>query len=232
MRATHRVAPREDVMRVLTIAVTGILMTAAPSFAQTERGYLSGIGGFTVAPDTTSGDVFAEGGVRIAPHLFVFGDIGQFHNLQPSDVQPLLDLTSTASADQGLVVTGTGRVPAVYSIGGLRYQVGGRTKLSPYILGGVGVARLKPTARFTYTSGTFPDGTTATAGDDVTTQIETAFDFTPPQPTNAFMFTLGGGIEVPVSRHWAVDADYRFNRVSADTPLNAQGMTFGFGYRF
>ena len=42
---------------------------------------------------------------------------------------------------------------------------------------------------------------------------------------------LGGGVEVPVTRRWAVDAGYRFSRVSAETPLNAQGATFGFGYR-
>jgi len=46
------------------------------------------------------------------------------------------------------------------------------------------------------------------------------------------MFTLGGGVEIPVARHWAIDAGYRFSRVDADTPLNAQGATFGFGWRF
>ena len=39
-------------------------------------------------------------------------------------------------------------------------------------------------------------------------------------------------IEVPVAHHWAVDAGYRFSRVEADTPVNAQGATLGFGYRF
>jgi len=33
-------------------------------------------------------------------------------------------------------------------------------------------------------------------------------------------------------QHWAIDAGYRFARIAADTPLNAQGVTFGFGYRF
>ena len=59
-----------------------------------------------------------------------------------------------------------------------------------------------------------------------------AGDFTAPPATNAFMFTVGGGVDIPVARHWAVDAGYRSSRVSADTPLTAQGMTFGFGYRF
>ena len=46
------------------------------------------------------------------------------------------------------------------------------------------------------------------------------------------MYTLGGGVDIPVAHHWAVDVGYRFSRIEADTPLNAQGMTFGFGYRF
>jgi opacity protein-like surface antigen len=59
-----------------------------------------------------------------------------------------------------------------------------------------------------------------------------AGDFTVVSATTAFMFTLGGGVAIPVASHWAIDAGYRFSRIAADTPLNAQGLTFGFGYRF
>jgi opacity protein-like surface antigen len=100
------------------------------------------------------------------------------------------------------------------------------------VLGGVGFARLTPTATFTYSSGTFPDGTTPTVGDDVTTQLTSQGVFTTPPASTSFMFTLGGGVAVPLARHWAVDAGYRFSRVEADTPLNAQGASFGIGYRF
>jgi opacity protein-like surface antigen len=77
-----------------------------------------------------------------------------------------------------------------------------------------------------------PNGTTPSVGDDVTSEIVSAGAFTTPDASNSFMFTLGGGVAVPVARHWAVDAGYRFSRIDADTPINAQGMTFGFGYRF
>jgi len=98
--------------------------------------------------------------VRIAPHLLVFGELGQFHNLQPSDVVPAVDsTTSLLSASQGLNVVGVARVPAWFSVGGLRYEVPIQSHLSPYVLGGVGVARLDPTAQFTYTLAT--RGTTA-----------------------------------------------------------------------
>jgi len=107
-----------------------------------------------------------------------------------------------------------------------------RGRVLPYVLGGIGFARLTPTGRFTFLSGTLPDGSTPALGADVTSQLVTAGYFTTPAATNAFMYSLGTGVEVPVARHWAVDAGYRFSRVEADTPLNAQGLTFGFGYRF
>jgi opacity protein-like surface antigen len=222
-------------MRALMMAAALTLWSAAPLLAQAERGYVTASGGFTSTTEATAGDLLLEGGIRIAPGLMVFGDIGQFHNLQPSDVQPAVDSTTgLLSTSQGLNVTGTGRVPAVYSVGGLRYEMPMQWRLAPYVLGGLGFARLSPTAQFVFNSGTgtLPDGSVPVAGADVTSQLVTAGDFTPPAASTAFMFTLGGGVEIPVVAHWAVDVGYRFSRVSADTPLNTQGATFGFGYRF
>jgi len=220
-------------MRMSMVVAVAALLVAPPAFAQSERGYITGVGGFTTAASATSGDVFAEGGVRVAPHLSVFGDLGQFHNLAPSNEQTAIDSTvSTLSADQGLSVLGTARVPAWYSIGGVRWEGTAHGRVAPYLLGGVGFARLKPSAQFTFSSGVLPDGTTPAAGDDVTTALETAGDFTVPESVTKAMFTLGGGVEIPVARHWGVDAGYRYSRVATDTPLNAQGLVFGVGYRF
>jgi opacity protein-like surface antigen len=220
-------------MRALIIVTAVSLLPAAPLLAQTERAYVTGMGGFAASTDTTSGNVVGEVGVRIAPHLLIFGNLGQFHNLQPSDAQPAVDgTTATLAGTTGLNVIGTARVPAWYSVGGLRYEVPTRGRVLPYVLGGIGFARLTPTGQFTYSNGTLPDGSTAAVGTDVTSQLVTAGYFTTPPAANAFMYSLGTGVEIPVARHWAVDAGYRFSRVAADTPLNAQGMTFGFGYRF
>jgi opacity protein-like surface antigen len=224
---------QEVIMRVLIGAVAAALLVAAPGFAQTERGYIAGIGGAVTTSDATSGALLGEVGVRIAPHLSVFGDVGQFHNLQPSDVQPTVDsAVASLSTDDGLNVLGAGRVPAVYSIGGVRFEASPHGRISPYVLGGVGFARLMPTARFTYSSGTLPDGSTPALGADVTSQVIGTGLFTAPAATTAAMFTLGGGITIPVAHHWDVDAGYRFSRVAADTPLNAQGAALGLGYRF
>jgi opacity protein-like surface antigen len=217
--------------RVITV-IAIIVLAAAPSFAQSVRGFVTGAGGFAVSPETTSGDWLGEAGVRVAPNLFVFGNLGQFHNLQPSQVQPAIDATTAMVSGSGLTVTGSGRVPATYALGGVRMEIPTRSRFAPYVFGGFGWAHVAPTATFTYTSGPLPDNSTPAVGDDVTTQLETAGDFGVPASQNKPMYSLGGGIEIPVARHWAIDAGYRFSRISTDTPVHAQGMTFGFGYRF
>ena len=46
------------------------------------------------------------------------------------------------------------------------------------------------------------------------------------------MYTLGGGVDVPVKGRWDVDAAAGTREIAADSPFNVQGMTFGVGYRF
>jgi opacity protein-like surface antigen len=218
-------------MKMFALTATLCLFAAPSSYAQTGRAYVSASGGFAVGPDGSSGDVLGEAGVRIAPGLFVFGDVGQLHNLEPSALQPAVDSTTAFTSATGLAVIGTARVPAWYSLGGLRYQVPMRSRLSPYVFGGAGVARLTPRAQFTYSSGLLP-GATPSIGDDVTAQLTTLGDFTAPAATNNFTIALGGGVELPLAAHLTANVGYRYTRVAAETPLNAQGMTFGFGYRF
>jgi Outer membrane protein beta-barrel domain len=220
-------------MKIIFLLAAFVGAAATPLLAQTDRGYVAASGGFAVSTDTTSGNALGEVGVRVAPHIVVFGDVGQFHDVQPSAVQPAIDATTSfLSQSAGLTVTGTGRVPALYSVGGVRYELPRQSRFAPYVLGGIGVARMSPTAEFSYASGPLPDGSTPSVGDDVTSQIVAAGDFTAPTATTAFMYTLGGGVDVPVTRSWSVDAGYRFSRINSDTPVNVQGVNFGLGYRF
>jgi opacity protein-like surface antigen len=240
----QNVGTQEDTMRVLMIAGTVTLLAAAPVSAQDSgargqdaSGYVTGLGGFATSVTNTMGDILVEGGVRIAPHVKVFGDIGRFGNLQ-SDLQPTLDATTSAlAANQGLIVTGGGTAPAWYGVGGLRVEVPTPSRVVPYVLGGVGFARLNPQPQFTFSSGIMPDGSTPVAGTDVTAAVTTAGLFTPPAADTTFMLTFGGGVQVPVAPHWIVDAGYRYSRLAADSTLNpvaltTNGMAFGFGYRF
>jgi opacity protein-like surface antigen len=228
------------------MAMTVLALTAAPLFAQ-ERAqnggwqdaaaYVTGLGGFQAATGSTTGDVLVEGGVRVAPHVMVFGDLGWFKNVQ-ADLTPSLNNTvNSLQNTQGLNVTGTGTLPALYSIGGVRVEIPSSDLFLPYVFGGAGVAHLNPTQQFVFASGTMPDGSTPAAGQDVTSNLTTSGVFTPPLASNAFMYTIGGGVLIPVAQRWVIDAAYRYSRIAADStlsasPLSTNGMTFGVGYRF
>jgi opacity protein-like surface antigen len=220
----------EEDMRALVLAAAIVVIPGA-SYAQSPRAFVSGAGGFATTPDGTSGALVGEAAVRIASNLYAIGDIGRLRNVQPSDLQPAVDTTTLVLSNTGLSVTGTARVPAWYSTGGLRFQIPTRGRLTPYAFGGLGVARLTPSATFTYASGTIGASTPA-VGDDVTSQIVSLGDFTQPAATTALMVSGGGGVQAPVARHLMVDAGYRLARIAANTPFTAQGLTFGLGYRF
>jgi len=219
-------------MRVLILS-TLLVLLAVPSFAQNNRAYVSAGGGFAISPDVTSGDVLSEAGVRIAPHLSVFGQIGHVHDLQPAalatTVDQARDLLSSAT---GLDVVATSRVPALYTIGGLRVDAPMRRRIAPYVLGGIGVSRLTPHAEFTYADGPLPDATAPLVGADVTSDVIATGLFAEPPATNEFTYSLGSGARFQLDRHMLFDAGYRFSHVDADTPLHAHSITFGVGYRF
>jgi outer membrane protein with beta-barrel domain len=208
------------------------MLCATRSFAQEHRAFVMGSGGFAAGPDGTAGNVFGEVGVRIAPNLFVVGDFGQFRNVQPAALQPAIDQAVGSLAVDGLNVVGTPSEPAWYSLGGVRYQMPARGIVLPYVFGGVGFARLTPTAQFTYSNGTGVLATTPTEGQDVTGGIVSSGFFTQPAPENAFMFAIGGGVAIPVAPHLAVETGYRFSRIDSTSPINTQSLTFGLGYRF
>jgi opacity protein-like surface antigen len=217
-------------MRALTTLLI-LLAVPAASFAQTPRGYANLAGGFAVTSDNTSGDVVGEAGVRVAPNLFVFGNLGRFENVAPSAFQQTVDATSASLATGGLGVTGTARVPAWYTMGGVRWIVPTSTRIAPYVFGGAGLAHVTDTATFTYSSGTLA-GATPISGDDVTQQLVSLGDYVQPASSNAFMLSFGGGVQAPVAPRLVFDVGYRVSRIGTDTPFNAQSVTFGFGYKF
>src|SRR5262249_51171890 len=96
---THRrcePAQTEAVMRVLVVVSTiAVLSVASPLLAQERpvsdpKAFVSASGGFVSALGDKTSDVRFEGGVRIAPHLMIFGNVGKFGDLQ-TDLQPQID---------------------------------------------------------------------------------------------------------------------------------------------
>ena len=228
-------------MKIITIAAIIAACGAAPSFAQEAAidhpaGYVSAFGGPAWAGGNSTGTVLFEGGVRVARHVMVFGNVGRFANLA-ADLQPTLDATTTTLTNEGLGVTTVASLPAWYGVGGVRGEMRVSRHALPYALGGIGVAHLTPTAQFTYASGTMPDGSTPAIGDDVTTALTGNGNVTLPSPSAAMMLMLGGGVQVPFVTHWAADVGYRYSRIASDSTLGANSLntnvvTLGVGYRF
>lgn len=227
-------------MKLLGIAAL-VMAMAAPAWAQeaggdSARGYVSGFGGAAWGGGNSTGSVLFEGGVRVAPHLMAFTNVGRFANLQ-GDLQPVLAADTTALSNQGVGVTATGTLPAWYGVGGLRAEFAANNHAVPYVLGAIGAARLHPTPQFTFTSGMLPDGTVPDVGTDITSTLASSGTLAAPASSTAFMTMLGGGVQISMMTHWAADIGYRYSRIAADTtlnatPLNTNVATFGVGYRF
>ena len=231
--------------RTLIIAATVTIFSAAPVAAQDHpaavptdgHGYLTGGGGFTTSLGNTAGNIQIEGGIRVAPHLQVYGNFGGFSNLQ-AELAPAVNAdVAGLAANQGLSVVGAARLPAAYFTTGARFDIPVHGRVLPYVLGGIGVAHLMPEPQFTFSSGTMPDGSTPAVGDDVTSALTTSGEIVVPASSSEFMYTVGAGVEVTVFSSWFADTAYRYSRIAADpsltaSPLTINGMTFGFGYRF
>src|SRR5262245_5460323 len=172
------------------IATLALLCLPALSSAQAEpRAYISGAGGFATTSDGTSGELLAEAGVRFAPNLFVFGNVGKFNNLAPTSFQPDANAIAADFAASGVVLDPSTTVPAWHSIGGVRYTIPAHAAhMRPYVFGGAGFAHLMPSDRFVYSSGSLV-GASPSPGDDVTAQLVSLGELTQPPSSNAFMFS-------------------------------------------
>jgi len=228
-------------MKQFVLAVALAALVASPAMAQESgvreaSGYVSAFAGPAWAAGNSTGSIVFEGGARIAPHVMLFGSLGRFSNLQ-GDLQPTLQSTTATLAGDGIGVAGGGTLPAWYGIGGVRAEIPTNLRVTPYVLGGFGMARLNPQPQFTFASGTLPDGTTPTVGLNVTSNLLATGTITTPPPSNALMAVFGGGIEVPLVPHWVGDVGYRYSYIAADQSLSASALntnvlTFGIGYRF
>jgi opacity protein-like surface antigen len=219
-------------MRSIVMGTLLSIAVATTAFAQSRSTYVIGGGGFATTSEATAGAASGEVGFEVAKNLFVLGNVGTLRNVEPSIVQPTVDTSVAAATAQGLFVAGQSRVSTRYFLAGVRYEIPRWTMVTPYVSGGIGTARLTPSASFTYQSGTTVAGTTAIVGADATNDVETSGLFTPPASTNAMLMRFGAGLKIPIGTRLLGDIGYSVSRISSDTPVSAQGLQFGVGIRF
>jgi len=217
--------------RFILTMVAALVATAA--YAQEPRGYIEGAGGLSRITGATSGGVNGEVGVKLTSNLVVFGNVGDVRNVHWSSLQTNVDDTvSSLSTNNGLMATATTKVPTWYSIGGARLQFPTHSVITPYVFGGLGFAQLRPKVQFAYQNGTTLSGDTATVGQDITSDVVTNGLFTMPSSSTHMMLRTGGGVQMPIAKHLLGSVGYSVSRISADTPIHTQDVTFGLGFRF
>ncbi|PYR70047.1 MAG: hypothetical protein DMF88_04045 [Acidobacteria bacterium] len=242
-------------MKIFSSVIVLALASVSPALAQQTpsapqevhtRGYFTGtaglaffsnIDGFSTAGTQASADVEIDFGLRIRGHLLVFGEGGWLRNLQ-NGVQPiLLNTVTTVNTNHGVNLTGGGSLAVWSGVGGVGVTGPTLGLWTPYALGGVGVARLDPSLKFTYNSGTIPGQATPTVGSDVTAALTKAGYFTPPSSGMARIITVGGGLQLALGPRWIADGQYRYSQIAAadfltSKALGSNAITLGLGVRF
>jgi opacity protein-like surface antigen len=194
-------------------------------------GYVLANVGVSATTDRVAPSGEIEAGLSLVKHLSVVGAYGLYRNLKPSDLQPYVDIAITQLAQRGIAVTGQARQPAQYAWAGVRFDIPTSSHVLPYVMGGAGWAHSTPTAKFTYLAGSGTvNGGTATAGQDATDGVlPTVFVG---DTWNAALFRWAAGVTVPVRGPWAIEARYSWSRMSAPSPVTAQGFTAGVRLQF
>ena len=118
------------------------------------------------------------------------------------------------------------REPVTFAAVGVKYEMHVSGKAQPYVMAGVGVARVKQ------------DVTFSVGGTDVTGNLQQSpyFVLLGTDLSGAFtkpMLTLGAGVAWPAWKQLVLDFQYRYGRIFAgDEAINVSRAGLGVGVRF
>ena len=198
---------RLGVLLLLSLSVSAICAAQT-----TERGFVRGLGGITFGTET-GGAVGGGVGVNITDQLAIIGEIGWMQNVLPSELQDDLDtLTQFLTLFAEVPVTLDVKVPAVYGFGGIRANVPTGNRVTPFVEGGVGVARITL------------DVKAEVLGIDISREIEDELDDT---DATEVLLTIGGGINVAATTNVGFDVGYRYLRIFTDDPATNTSLLYG-----
>ena len=191
--------------RSLTLAlVCAAVIAATPAAARAQnRGFIGGLGGITFGTETSS--VFAaQGGIRIASQLVVFGEAGRMQNVLPGDIQDQIDdFVRMFEAETGVDVLLEAKVPSFYGMGGIRWS--SDAPFAPFVEGGMGFANLSL------------DLHAEIEGVDVSDQADEVIEEDDLDETK-FLVAFGGGVNARLAEQVRLDIGYRYTRIFTEDP--------------
>jgi opacity protein-like surface antigen len=228
-RATE-VSMKHLVRIVMTLAVAGgFARAAAAQGVPTPASDLIWSAQVDVAATLgrkSSSSVGGEVGLRLTDRWETFLEIGRMRNVTSKDLE-----TRAKFIGDAIGATSNPIQKATYFDVGARYNVSALPAWHPFLLAGLGFARVN-------TSTTFSQN-----GRDITGQIEGVYGVQlgldlEGSVTKAF-FTLGGGVMRPFKNRYFAEGTYRYGRIfprtgliPADKGVNTQRVQLGVGLRF
>lgn len=216
-----------SLLRVLGLTVPGVLMVPLLAAAQdAPKGYVQAMGGGARALETDT--VYAGlGAWRLNGGLHVFGEIGRMRNAIGPDLTDRLtgieaDIVATNVRQFGseFPVVFEARVPTWYGFGGLRFHGPSAGRLSIYLEGGAGTARLDPQVHLTVNGENLDSEAAAITGlGEGRQQLE-------------FLAGGGAGVAFRAGKRIRIEGGYRYLRMFGDARTNINRVHVGAGWAF
>lgn len=199
-----------QVVLALALVLVPVSAWAQGSSANTPW-FVGGLGGLTFGT-VTSGAVGAQFGVRVAPNLFVIGEVGRMQNVLPKKLRDEFDnLINDLEFESGLPATVEIAVPATYGFVGVRWIQPGQ--VGPFLEAGVGAGHINLTIK-----------KAEIAGFDFKNEIETQVGND--ASATQFLVAVGGGVTARLGRVISLDAGYRFTRIATEDPAINSSMIY------
>ena len=152
-------------------------------------------------------------------HVQVGGELGRFDNIIPKSLHnDVRDTAATLSPTDGAPVSFDTSVPAGYGMATVRVSRSVSPIVDAFADGGVGAAHVHSTL------------SASADGSDVTGQVLQTVTMPPAQ--TALYTTVGGGFSVHLGKRTAVDAGYRYGRISTTTAMNTNTLYGGIRFHW
>lgn len=213
-------------VRAVVTVLAVLCAPGAVAAQEAPRGYLQGLAG--VARTVESDTIYAGlGAWRISDRIDIFGEVGRLRNALGPELRDRLaalevDLLATNRAQFGteFPVVFEPLVPTWYGFGGLRARGPSAGRVSTYLEGGAGTARLDPQVHLTVNGETLDTEAAALTGlGDGRQQLE-------------FLAGGGAGVAFQLWKRLRVEGGYRYMRLFGDDTTNINRVHVGAGWTF
>lgn len=215
-------------MRQVVAVLLGTALCASVAHAQTATGE-PGQGYVEVVAQSAFGNVTSQSyglelGYTIGENVQVFLEGGRTRDVATAELGAAAQLIAGALSQTQSGVAFTVREPVTFGAAGIRYLVDSGTKVRPYALAGLGVARVKHDVAFTVGSA---DVTSTISQYGIVLGTDLTGSFTKP------MLLLGVGATYPAWRQLILDFQFRYGRIFApDQGINVSRAGIGVGFAF